>query len=80
MESQVVDVIGRALGAMQPARLRWAQDSAAFAANRRTAINPDGPVDHTVPVLAIERRDGRLAGLIFGYACHNTTLPATFVC
>jgi hypothetical protein len=32
-----------------------------------------------VPVLAIERRDGSLAGLLFGYACHNTTLPATFV-
>jgi len=39
---------------------------------------PDGPVDHTVPVLAIERRDERW-GLVFGYACHNTTLPATFV-
>jgi hypothetical protein len=64
---------------MQPARLRWAQDSAGFAANRRTAINPDGPVDHSVPVLAIERRDGSLAGLLFGYACHNTTLPASFV-
>ncbi len=79
MEGQAVDVIGRALGAMQPARLRWAQGSAAFAANRRTAINPDGPVDHSAPVLTIERRDGTLAGLVFGYACHNTTLPAAFV-
>ena len=79
IEGQVVDVIGRALGGMQPARLRWAQGTAGFAANRRTAITPDGPVDHAVPVLAIERRDGSLAGLLFGYACHNTTLPASFV-
>jgi hypothetical protein len=79
IELQIVEVVGRALGSMQPARLRWAQGSAGFAANRRTAINPEGPVDHTVPVLAIERRDGSLAGLLFGYACHNTTLPATFV-
>ena len=79
IEGQVVDVIGRALGGMQPARLRWAQGTAGFAANRRAAITPDGPVDHAVPVLAIERRDGSLAGLLFGYACHNTTLPASFV-
>jgi len=79
IEGQVIEAVGGALHSMQPARLRWAQGSAGFAANRRTAINPDGPVDHTVPVLAIERRDGSLAGLLFGYACHNTTLPASFV-
>ena len=60
-------------------QLRWAQGRAGFAANRRTAINPDGPVDHSVPVVAVERRDGSLAGLLFGYACHNTTLPPSFV-
>ena len=79
IEDQVVEVVGRALGSMRPARLRFAQGTAGFAANRRTAINPDGPVDHTVPVLAIERPGGRLAGIVFGYACHNTTLPASFV-
>ena len=79
IEGQVIDAVGRALGSMQPARLRWAQGTAGFAANRRTAINPDGPVDHTVPVLAVSRNDGSLAALLFGYACHNTTLPATFV-
>lgn len=79
IERAVVEVIGRALASTGPARLRRAQGTATFAANRRTAINPDGPVDHAVPVLAIERPDGRLAGLVFGYACHNTTLPPTFV-
>jgi hypothetical protein len=79
IEGQAVEVVGRALDSMQPARLRWAQGTATFAANRRTAVHPDGPVDHAVPVLAIDRRDGSLAGLVFGYACHNTTLPATFV-
>jgi hypothetical protein len=79
IEAGAADAVGRALGSMRPARLRWAQSSATFAANRRTAINPDGPVDHTVPVLTIERGDGTLAGMLFGYACHNTTLPASFV-
>jgi len=79
IEGQVVEAVGCALGAMKPARLRWARGETGFAANRRTAINPDGPVDHAVPVLAVERRDGSMAGLLFGYACHNTTLPASFV-
>jgi hypothetical protein len=79
IEGQIVDVVGRALGAMQPARLRLSHGTAGFAANRRTAIAPDGPVDHAVPVLAVERRDGSLAAVLFGYACHNTTLPASFV-
>jgi len=79
IEGQVIEAVGGALQSMQPARLRRAQGAAGFAANRRTALNPGGPVDHAVPVLAIERSNGRLAGLLFGYACHNTTLPASFV-
>jgi len=31
-------------------------------------------VDHDVPVLRIERPDGKLRAVVFGYACHNTTL------
>jgi neutral ceramidase len=76
IEGQVVDVVGRALDRRQPARLGTAQGEAGFAANRRTQFTPDGPVDHAVPVLSIERPDGSLAGLLFLYACHNTTLPA----
>src|SRR5262249_14881491 len=33
-----------------------------------------GPVDHAVPVLTVTRPDGRLAAILFGYACHPTTL------
>ena len=79
IEGRVLDVIGLALGSRRPARLRWSQGTAGFGANRRTAFGPDGPVDSAVPVLSIERSDGTLAGLVFGYACHNTTLPASFV-
>jgi hypothetical protein len=79
IEDQVLVAVERAIAAMRPARLRWARGRAGFGANRRTAINPGGPVDHDVPVLAVERPDGQLAGLVFGYACHNTTLPASYV-
>jgi hypothetical protein len=33
-----------------------------------------GPVDHTVPVLTVTRPNGQLAVILFGYACHPTTL------
>src|SRR5262249_23372324 len=53
-----------------------------FAMNRRTLVgtnynnfpNPDGPVDHDVPVLRVEDQQGQLRAVLFGYACHNTTL------
>jgi len=38
------------------------------------APNPDGPVDHDVPVLQVKGSDGKMQALVFGYACHNTTL------
>jgi hypothetical protein len=33
-----------------------------------------GPVDHDVPVLAVRAANGSLRAVVFGYACHNTTL------
>ncbi len=79
IERKVVEVVGRALAARQPARLRTGQGTATFAANRRTQFTPDGPVDHAVPVLAIDGPDGAVRGVVFGYACHNTTLQAAAV-
>jgi hypothetical protein len=37
--------------------------------------NADGPVDHDVPVLLVTAPDGKkMRAILFGYACHNTTL------
>jgi neutral ceramidase len=79
IEEQVVAAAGQALHRLRPARLRSAQGTAGFAANRRVAFDPRGPTDPAVPVLSVEQPDGTLAGVVFGYACHNTTLPATFL-
>src|SRR5262249_51661480 len=54
-----------------------------FAMNRRLLVgteirnspNPDGPVDHDVPVLRVNGADGKIKAILFGYACHNTVTP-----
>ncbi len=79
LERMLVAVVGQAIARMRPARLSYARGEARFARNRRVKFTPDGPVDHSVPVLRVDDdRPGPLA-IVFGYACHNTTLPAAFV-
>jgi len=79
LEDKLAAVIGDAASRLAPARLSYARDEAGFAANRRTSFVPVGPVDHTVHVLRVDGLDGSLKAVVFGYACHNTTLPATIV-
>jgi hypothetical protein len=79
LETKLADVAHEALSRLEPARLSYAVGEAAFAANRRVQFTPDGPVDHSVPVLRVDALDGALRAIVFGYACHNTTLQAPFV-
>lgn len=74
LEDKLVKVIVSASKSLKPALLSYGEDQATFAINRRGRINPDGPVDHTVPVLKISDPAGKLRAVLFGYACHNTTL------
>jgi hypothetical protein len=78
LTGQLVDVIGAAIADLAPARLSVAHGRATFAINRRTSF-PKRPVDHDVPVAAVRDPQGKLRAVLFGYACHNTTLPADFV-
>lgn len=81
LHDKIIDVIGAAIGNLQPARLSFDFGEAKFAGNRRlktdkgwaNAQNPNGPVDHRVPVLRVTGRNGQVLALLFGYACHNTT-------
>ena len=78
----LVDVVGRSLDSVEPARLTYGHARCGFAMNRRTPTkdgyrnhpNPDGPVDHTVPALGVAGPDGELRAVLFGYSCHNTTM------
>ena len=79
---KLVTLVGRALENMAPAQLSYLHARAGFAMNRRLqreqgyviAPNADGPVDHDVPVLKVDDPKGKTRALVFGYACHNTTL------
>ncbi|HEV3486649.1 MAG TPA: neutral/alkaline non-lysosomal ceramidase N-terminal domain-containing protein [Vicinamibacterales bacterium] len=72
-----------ALADVAPARVGWTIGRATFAANRRVikdgkwtafGVNPQGPVDHDLPVLAVHSPEGRLRAVLVNYACHATTL------
>jgi hypothetical protein len=43
---------------------------------RKQNVPLKGPVDHDVPVLAVRNSDGSLRAVLFGYACHCTTLDS----
>jgi neutral ceramidase len=82
LERKIVDVIGEALGKMEPVSLSYGVGRAHFALNRREPTergirlgkNPAGPVDESVPILRVQNASGQPVAIIFGYACHNTTL------
>ncbi|MCB9874168.1 MAG: neutral/alkaline non-lysosomal ceramidase N-terminal domain-containing protein [Planctomycetaceae bacterium] len=83
LTTTLVDTIGRALQQLQPANLSYSFARCSVAMNRRTPSdqgfrnhpNPEGPVDHTVPVLSVRNpADDTLRAVVFGYACHNTTM------
>jgi hypothetical protein len=76
-----------ALADRRPARLAWGQGRVGFAANRRVlrkgrwvgfGVNPHGPVDPSLPVLRATDPGGRVRAVLFGYACHCTTLGGEF--
>jgi hypothetical protein len=88
LEEKLFVLIGEALKNRAPARLLYSHARSGFAMNRRlptergyqNSPNPDGPVDHEVPVLRVIGADGKTRAILFGYACHNTTLALYQFC
>jgi hypothetical protein len=82
LEDKIVALIGEALAKLEPASLSYGVGRAHFALNRREPTakgiklgkNPAGPTDESVPILRLKNASGRVLAIIFGYACHNTTL------
>lgn len=85
LSDQVVQVVEEAVDAIGSASVTWSSGRCDFAVNRRNndqgradelraEIALKGPVDHDVPVLAVKDESDHLVAIVFGYACHCTTL------
>jgi len=82
LQEKIAAVVGEAIEKMAPAKLSYTHARAGFAMNRRrptargviNSPHADGPVDHDVPVLRIDDAEGKPRAIVFGYACHATTL------
>ena len=81
---EIVTTVGQAMADLAPAELSWSSGSTDFAVNRRTNKEAEvpalraagqllGPTDHEVPVLQVRCGD-EIKAIVFGYACHSTTL------
>jgi hypothetical protein len=82
LQDKIVKLVDDAFDDLKPAQLSWGTAEVGFVMNRRVgrpgaitmAANPQGVVDRSVPVLKVASPDGKLRGVLFGCACHNTTL------
>jgi hypothetical protein len=86
LEDHVVDVVADALSQLTPAVLHAGEGKTTYAVNRRNnkekeipamreqGVAPQGPSDHAAPVLTVSTPEGKLRAVVFGYACHCTTL------
>ncbi|MGE4002130.1 MAG: neutral/alkaline non-lysosomal ceramidase N-terminal domain-containing protein [Planctomycetaceae bacterium] len=86
VSDQIVTAVDAAVADLQPGRMFVGQGAATFAVNRRVlqegvwtgfGINPEGPVDHSLPIIRITDASGTATrGLLFNYACHCTTFDS----
>ncbi len=83
LERTLVDVTGKALRAMSPARVAVGRGRAAVGVSRRTLLpdgqvemlpNPNGAADDEVLVLRLSRPAGPALAVLFDYASHSRSL------
>lgn len=82
LKEKLVDLVDQAIKNLQPAHIYTQNGITRFQVNRRNnrenSITPTtelkGPNDYAVPVIKIESPDKQLLAVVFGYACHPTTL------
>ena len=83
-QKKVSQVAVDAFSKTEPVHLSYGLGVADFAMNRREfttngvilGVNPRGYVDRSVPVLRIDSESGEVKAVLFGYACHGTTLDS----
>jgi neutral ceramidase len=87
LADKMEQVAQAALAARKPAQLAWTEGAVHFAMNRRPVkdghcpglgVNPDGPVDHSLPLLCVRDSQGNIFAMVINYACHCTTIGGDF--
>jgi len=80
LNQKILEAIDRAIENLEPAELFATNGRAEFASYRRQPM-AKGPYDHDVPVLKVTSPGGKtIRGVVFGYACHNTTMSFQKFC
>ncbi|HBN76169.1 MAG TPA: hypothetical protein DD473_10185 [Planctomycetaceae bacterium] len=86
LPEKVNQAVAAAIENLHPATLSFGTGTATFAVNRRENVEkevPDlreagkelkGPIDHALPTLFVKDTQGKVEAIVFGYACHATTL------
>lgn len=86
LTEKITGIVGEAIAGLEPATIACGRARCGFAMNRRLKSdqptgdpylnrpNPDGVVDHEVPVLTVKDAADHLDAIVFGYACHNTSM------
>ncbi len=87
LTEDVISVCRQAINNRSPGLLSWGQGKVGFARNRRViengkwtgfGVQPDGAVDHSLPVLKVSDHEGNQIAVLASYACHCTTLGGSF--
>jgi len=81
---KICSLVEPAVADLQPATLDFTIGSSSMAVNRRQLNaegkcigmrpEPRGPIDMDVPILRVLTPEGQVRAVIFGYACHPTTM------
>ncbi len=86
LEKKIFDTVVQAFENLIPATLSVGEGNVDFAVNRRNNVESEvpklrdagiplkGPVDHSVPIMVVHNNNNELIAILFGYACHPTTL------
>ncbi|MEO5995435.1 MAG: neutral/alkaline non-lysosomal ceramidase N-terminal domain-containing protein, partial [Chitinophagaceae bacterium] len=81
-ETKIIELVVEAFNKMKPVYLYSGNGIARFQVNRHTNVESaltgttylNGPNDYSVPVIKVADSDNKIIAVLFGYACHNTTL------
>jgi neutral ceramidase len=76
VKENILKAVSQAFENLTPSKLYSGHGTAGFAINRRNLRdhNNNGSIDHDVPVVKVATADNKTLAVLFGYACHNTTL------